>query len=131
MAGRTYRFFTGQPWYGFGYGLSYSSFRYSGLEVKRSAAGNGDLRVSARVKNDSARDGDEVVQLYVRAEGADSVLAELKGFERVHINAGQDRTVEFALGAEQIGNARSITVSVGGGQPGSGTQFVQTSARMR
>jgi beta-glucosidase len=118
MAGRTYRFFTGQPWYGFGYGLSYSTFRYSELKVKRAA--RGQLQISARVTNGSGRDGDEVVQLYLSTGGN----AALKGFRRVHVDAGQSRTVKFVLAPEEL--AGRITISVGGGQPVAGTQFVQT-----
>jgi beta-glucosidase len=126
MSGRTYRFFTGQPLYGFGYGLSYSTFRYSDLAVIPPTPDNRALRISARVTDDSPRDGDEVVQLYIGAGDPNSALPELKGFQRVHIEAGQDRIVQFAVNADQLVTASSITVSVGGGQPVSGTPFVQT-----
>ena len=66
MKGRTYRYFKGDALYGFGFGLSYSKFTYSGLRTQRNATG---AKVSARVKNDSTRDGDEVVQLYVSGAG--------------------------------------------------------------
>ena len=107
MAGRTYRFFTGQPLYGFGYGLSYSSFHYSELAV---AAAAGSLQIAARVTNDSSRDGEEVVQLYMGGE--------LKGFQRVQLAAGESRLVQFLV--NDIG---STTISVGGGQPVAGVQF--------
>ena len=126
MTGRTYRFFTDQPLYGFGYGLSYSTFRYSGLEVIPPTPETQVLRVLAHVTNRSPRDGDEVVQLYIGAEDQNSALPELKGFQRVHIEAGRDRTVQFVVNADQLAPAPSITVSVGGGQPVSGSQFVQT-----
>jgi beta-glucosidase len=122
MAGRTYRFFTGQPLYGFGYGLSYSTFRYSGLTVNPSDAGG--LDITAVVTNDSSVDGDEIVQLYIKAE--------LKGFQRLRVEAGQSRTVAFTLPPDAIQDAiqgaERITISVGGGQPAPGTQFVETSA---
>jgi beta-glucosidase len=80
MAGRTYRFFQGQPLYPFGYGLSYSTFRYSAPMVDQS-------RVAVRVTNTSPRDGDEVVQLYRHRR--------LAGFQRVHVPAGKTVIVEF------------------------------------
>jgi beta-glucosidase len=106
MTGRTYRYFTGQPLYGFGYGLSYSTFRYSHLEVLRGAGGA--MRVRVRVTNVSARDGDEVAQLY-----AGPALA---GFTRVHIAAGKNRVVEF-----QVPPGTSGRLRVGGGQPAAGS----------
>jgi beta-glucosidase len=116
MKQRTYRYFTGDALFGFGFGLSYSTFQYSDLRAERTAAG---ARVVARVKNTSAHDGDEVAQLYVRGGGlpADPVR-ELKGFQRVHLRAGEARDVEFTIGADALptGAAR-IGVSVGGGQP--------------
>ncbi len=66
MDGRTYRYFKGDPLWGFGYGLSYAKFAYSGLRTERTAKG---ARVSVRVKNDSPREGDEVVQLYLSGAG--------------------------------------------------------------
>src|SRR5262249_55232838 len=66
MAGRPYRFFQGQPLYRFGYGLSYSSFRYSRPTVSAPAGAGGAYQVSARVTNTSRRDGDEVAQVYLR-----------------------------------------------------------------
>ncbi len=67
MKGRTYRYFKGDRLYGFGFGLSYSKFQYSGLRTQRTATG---AQISVSVKNDSSRDGDEVVQLYVSGGGA-------------------------------------------------------------
>jgi len=105
MAGRTYRFFKGDPLYGFGFGLSYSKFQYSGLSAKRTSAG---ARVTAHVKNDSTREGDEVAQLYVNGE--------LRGFQRVHLLAGESRAVEFSLKKEDLPKGK-IRIAVGGGEP--------------
>ncbi len=108
MRGRTYRYFTGTPLYPFGYGLSYSQFQYSGLSIK----GN---RITARVKNVSSRDGDEVAQLYTApANSNDGLIRQLRDFERVHLKAGEARTLTFVLPAN-AGEIRNI--SVGGGQP--------------
>jgi beta-glucosidase len=103
MDGRTYRYFKGDPLYGFGFGLSYSTFEYSGLKESRAGTGG---RVSARVKNSSSREGDEVAQLYVGGE--------LRGFERIHLRPGETRTVEFTVTDLPKQKAR---ISVGGGQP--------------
>jgi beta-glucosidase len=114
MKGRTYRYFTGDALYGFGFGLSYSRFTYSGLRTQRNATG---AKVSVRVKNDSSRDGDEVVQLYVSgAGGADDPIRNLRGFERVHLRAGETREVEFTLGSADVPKEK-VKISVGGGQP--------------
>ncbi len=108
MKGRTYRYFTGDPLWGFGYGLSYAKFAYSGLKTQSGV-------ISARVKNDSKREGDEVVQLYVA--GA------LRGFERLHLRAGESREVRFRVD----GVARGAKISVGGGQPAAGVAHVDGS----
>src|ERR1035438_629663 len=68
MKGHTYRYFKGEPLYPFGYGLSYSTFAYSGLTAKRTAAG---AEVQATVKNTSSREGEEVVQLYIAGGSGD------------------------------------------------------------
>lgn len=114
MKGRTYRYFKGEPLYPFGYGLSYSRFAYSGLSVKRTPNG---AEISATVKNTSARDGDEVVQLYIGGgSGADAPIRSLRGFERIHLRAGESRKVSFTLAAGDLPKA-AVEVSVGGGQP--------------
>jgi beta-glucosidase len=110
MDGRTYRYFKGDALYGFGYGLSYSDFSYSNLKTKRMATG---AQVSAKVKNDSAREGDEVVQLYI-SPGAGDAIRQLRGFERVHLQPGETREVKFTV--EDMPKGK-VTVSVGGGQP--------------
>jgi beta-glucosidase len=114
MKGRTYRYFKGDALYGFGFGLSYSRFQYSGLKAQRNANG---AKVSVRVKNDSTREGDEVVQLYENgAGGADDPIRNLRGFQRVHLRAGEARDVEFTLGSADVPKDK-VTISVGGGQP--------------
>ena len=68
---RTYQYFDGEPLYPFGYGLSYTTFRYDELSVSLERAGSGrDISVSVRVENSGDRAGDEVVQLYVRADSS-------------------------------------------------------------
>jgi beta-glucosidase len=95
MQGRTYRFFKGEPLYPFGYGLSYTSFRYQNLEVIPGEP----IRVQVQVENSGGMGGDEVVQLYLqRADrNGEDPLWELNGFERVHLAAGETKTVSFTL----------------------------------
>ena len=100
MEGRTYRYFRGEPVYPFGFGLSYTRFEYSGLRVSRTAPRTADrLDVTVAVRNSGAREGDEVVQLYVRRAGAASPAAirTLRGFERVRLAAGEQKRVRFTL----------------------------------
>jgi len=114
MKGRTYRYFAGEPLYPFGFGLSYSSFAYSGLTARRTATG---AEIRATVRNTSARDGDEVVQLYLGGgseEGAP--IRSLRGFQRIHLRAGEGREVTFTLGPDGLPKS-TVEVSVGGGQP--------------
>jgi beta-glucosidase len=114
MKGRTYRYFKGDPLYTFGFGLSYSSFAYSGLSAKRTPKG---AEIRATVKNTSARDGDEVVQLYVGGgSGEDAPIRSLRGFQRIHLRAGESRQVSFTLGSGDLPKS-AVEVSVGGGQP--------------
>lgn len=112
MKGRTYRYFTGQPLFPFGYGLSYSTFRYS--NIKWNALPDGQFEITARVKNDSRRAGDEVSQLYAAAPNS---KPQLKGFIRTHFAAGQSRSVRFVLNGAGLEGG---VVTVGGGQPGRG-----------
>jgi len=98
-----------QPEYGavypFGYGLGYTSFEYSGFRVAAAeVAIDGSIEVSCSVRNAGARDGDEVVQLYVRDVQARLVrpVRELKGFRRVNLAGGQKKTVSFSLPVDML-----------------------------
>ena len=91
--------------YPFGYGLSYTTFSYS--DVKLSAnemAKNGSVTATVTVTNTGKRDADEVVQLYVHDLVASIArpVKELKGFERIHLTAGESKTVTFTIGADQL-----------------------------
>jgi beta-glucosidase len=100
MEGRTYRYFKGQPLYPFGYGLSYTRFTYSDLRLDRRTVGAEDrLHITAKVKNTGKRAGDEVVQLYVRPVNAphSRVVKELRGFQRLNLQPGEERTVSFDI----------------------------------
>jgi len=103
--GRTYMYFQGNPLYPFGYGLSYTTFRYSNLKTSAATLrASGEITVSVDVTNTGKRQGDEVVQLYVKHlnSGVERPIKELKGFRRVTLAPGQTRTVELPLKAETL-----------------------------
>lgn len=138
MANRTYRYFKGEPLFPFGYGLSYTKFRYSNPRVSsESIPADGSLTVSADVTNSGAMDSDEVVQLYLTHENVDgAALKELHGFQRIHLARGQSKTVTFSLrdrdlsvvdseGKRRIVKAE-IKAWIGGGQPAATTEKFAT-----
>lgn len=88
------------PLYPFGYGLSYTTFSYSNMKVSSSSVKkNQRITVSVDVENTGKRSGDEVVQLYIRDDVATVTrpVKELKGFNKISLNAGEKKTVEFIL----------------------------------
>jgi len=94
------------PLFPFGYGLSYTQFKITNLQVSaKSIRRNGKLIVSVEVENVGKRTGDEVVQLYIRNVAASITrpVKELKGFQRVTLQPGEKRRVEFLLTGEQLG----------------------------
>ena len=105
MSGRTYRFFSGKPLYPFGYGLSYTSFRLTELEAPKTLIKDtGDMEVSTSVANSGSRDGDEVLQLYLKAmtPPVRAPRKTLVGFQRVHLRVGERKTVSFKVKHEQF-----------------------------
>jgi beta-glucosidase len=123
MDGRTYRYFKGDALFGFGFGLSYAEFDYSQLRATRTATG---AQISVRIKNKSGRDGDEVAQLYLAGDGAAAgAIRQLRGFQRVHLKAGETRTIQFTVPAEDLPRAK-VRISVGGGQPVAGVTHLET-----
>lgn len=105
MAGRTYRYFEGNPLYAFGHGLSYTRFTYAGLRTSRDVlAASDSITVSVDVTNTGARAGDEVVQLYVvhpQSSVPRSRLA-LRGFTRISLAPGETKRVDFSLTASDV-----------------------------
>jgi beta-glucosidase len=132
MNGRTYRYFTEQPLYPFGYGLSFSSFTYSDAKITPDQVVAGrEVTASVHVTNTSSIPGDEVVELYVSRPGVDGApIRALAGFERIHLAASASQTVTFALGDRELSTVDEngvrrivpgqIEVWIGGGQPVSG-----------
>ena len=103
--GRTYMYMKSKPLYPFGYGLSYTTFKYGPVQCDaETLAKDGSVACTVDVTNTGARDGDEVVQMYVRHLGSkvERPIKELKGFERVSIPHGQTRTVRFNLRAKDL-----------------------------
>jgi beta-glucosidase len=103
--GDDYLDLTGQPLFPFGFGLSYATFAYSGLRIEPAEMpSSGTTTVRCTVKNTGTRAGDEIVQLYVRDELASVArpVMELKGFQRVHLDAGEERPLAFEVGPEQL-----------------------------
>ena len=129
MQGRTYRYFKGTPLYSFGYGLSYTTFEYSNLQVGNLVTTQSPITVKVDVKNSGKVDGDEVVQLYVSNKTAKSEVAivALKGFQRVSLKKGEQKSVAFTLNPEDFsitnGDALQVTepgtfeIAVGGAVP--------------
>ena len=107
MKGRTYRYFEGEPLYPFGYGLSYTAFTYRNLQAPDEAPAGSPVKVSVEVENSGQRDGEDVVELYVKHPG---VVRELLGFERVPLRAGEKKTVEFTVARAAAGE---ISFAVG------------------
>jgi beta-glucosidase len=128
MKDRTYKYFSGKPLYGFGYGLSYTTFAYSNLKLPGEVKAGDPATVTVEVKNTGSIAGDEVVQLYLtQPKGFETPLRKLAGFKRVRVGPGESQTVSVTVGPRPLGqvNAKGdlvilpgqYTVSVGGAQP--------------
>ena len=130
MKGRTYRYFEGEPLWPFGFGLSYTTFRYSNLVLPDSPINAGDpLNASVTVTNTGKVAGDEVVQLYLKFPAAPGAPRRaLRGFQRIHLQPGASQKVDFHLNSRDLSMVTDLgdiivaqgeyTVSLGGGQPG-------------
>ena len=98
--GRTYMYAKDKPLYPFGYGLSYTTFTYEGLNLSApSVAADGKIQVAVKVKNTGTRASDEVVEMYVQHLGSmvERPKLELKGFQRVRIGPGAEKEVTLEL----------------------------------
>ncbi|HLQ77677.1 MAG TPA: fibronectin type III-like domain-contianing protein, partial [Terriglobia bacterium] len=137
MKGKTYRFFTGEPLFTFGYGLSYTTFGYANLVLPKQISVGDSVKVSVDVTNTGKRDGEEVVQLYVKGRAtAGEPIRSLEGFQRIALKANQKKTVEFTLKPEQVSHVVAdgrrlidpgiMEISVGGQQPIAGASNVLT-----
>ena len=129
MRGRTYRYFDKKALFPFGYGLSYTTFRYGKLKMPARLERGKNLTVEVEVTNTGKCDGDEVVQLYVTHHTTDYTvpLCALKEMKRIHLKRNETRKLQFELPVESLqvvsgeGTAlqvpETLSVFVGGGQP--------------
>ena len=128
LKGRTYRYFTGKPLWGFGYGLSYSTFKYSPVKLSVETLKAGDpLTATVTVTNSSAVAGDEVVEAYVKTPQTGGPIHSLAGFQRVHIGAGESKEVAITIDPRSLsavddkGNRSILTgkylLTIGAAQP--------------
>ncbi len=130
MKGKTYRFFTLEPLYPFGYGLSFTTFSYSSLELPEKAAAGDKVKIKVTVTNTGKIAGDEVVELYLKDEKATTPrpVRQLEGFSRINLKPGESKVVEFDLEPRQFSIINNkdkrviepgyFTVYIGGKQPG-------------
>ena len=138
MQGRTYRYFDGKPLYGFGYGLSYTTFAYRDLKLSANQLKAGDaLNVEVDVSNTGKAAGDEVAELYLskNADAPAHLIRALRGFERVHLEVGQTKHVTFTLTPRDLSLVTdqgdhavlpgTYKIFVGSNQPGEGVQGAQ------
>ncbi|MCL2411160.1 MAG: glycoside hydrolase family 3 C-terminal domain-containing protein [Treponema sp.] len=110
MKGRTYRYMTEKPLYPFGFGLSYTTFKFDSIELSSPSISDGEtVKVSVNVTNTGKRDADEVVQIYVTKDnrGENDPLSSLRAFSRVTIPAGKTVTVDFELSAKAFETVNS------------------------
>lgn len=137
MAGRTYRYFDGEPLYPFGYGMSYTTFRYKNLNVPVEAQTGDSVKVSVEVSNVGKMVGEEVVQLYLSHRGiaAEAPSCALKKFEKVLLKPGERRVVTFVLSPREMAyvdkagdireDAGTIEVVAGGVCPSASQRFTK------
>lgn len=134
MNNRTYRYFKGTPLYGFGHGLSYTTFQYDQLQTPPVSLTGKVIKVAVRVTNTGQREGEEVVQLYTshQNKNGNTALRALKGFQRISLKEGESKTVQFELKPQDLyevddnGKLKmtpgKVLISVGGGQPNAQTR---------
>jgi beta-glucosidase len=130
MKGRTYKYFTGEPLFPFGFGLSYTSFKYGNLKIPSTVRSGENAVVSVEVRNSGKKAGEEVVQLYIRdlKASAPVPIRSLVGFRRIFLKQGEKKTVTFTLEPRALslidGKFRRVVepgefeITVGGKQPG-------------
>lgn len=130
MAHRTYRYFDGEVLFPFGFGLTYATFSYGQLQLQKETLQSGDpLTATVTVTNTGKVSGDEVAQLYLSFPDLPGAPRRaLRSFQRVHLNPGESRTLQFTLNEHDLGtvtqtgtsqvSAGRYTLTIGGGQPG-------------
>jgi beta-glucosidase len=105
MKGRTYRYMSAEPMYPFGFGLSYTNFQYADLKISSNKIKkNQSVELTVKVSNTGKFESDEVVQLYISDVKASTStpLYALKGFQRIHLKAGESTVVKFMINPEML-----------------------------
>jgi beta-glucosidase len=104
MTNRTYRYFNGEALYPFGFGISYTNFKYSNLKLsKQTVSKDQGVNVEVTVTNTGKMKGDEVVQLYINHQGIGyAPISALKGFKRITLNPGESQKVNFTISPDLI-----------------------------
>jgi beta-glucosidase len=130
MKGRTYRYFIGEPLYPFGFGLSYTTFSYSDLQIPKEIEAGKEVTATVKVTNTGNRAGEEVVQFYLTDEKASTPrpIRQLAGFDRISLQSDESKVVTFTIAPRQLSLINDkeqrviepgyFTVTVGGKQPG-------------
>ncbi|OIP85007.1 MAG: glucan 1,4-alpha-glucosidase [Porphyromonadaceae bacterium CG2_30_38_12] len=108
MKGRTYRYFDGKPQYGFGYGLSYTKFKYSNLQLSKNELDKNGFDVKFDITNTGSIYGHEVCQLYLQQKGSKAIS--LQGFERVNLAKGETKTITMSITPEKLEDMTGQTV---------------------
>jgi beta-glucosidase len=140
MDNRTYRYFKGKPLYVFGYGLSYTTFKYDQLKMPSTLTAGKKMSVSVRITNAGSRDGEEVAELYVSHpnQKVKTAIRALKGFKRIFVKAGESKVTSFELSPRDLSVVGSdgilknlpgkVLISVGGSQPDEQTKAAKKTA---
>jgi beta-glucosidase len=147
MEGRTYRYFKGEPLYPFGYGLSYTKFKYSNLQITSPKLQIGeDQLISVDIENIGEIAGDEIVQVYLSKSSPNLKLPirELQGFKKITLKKGEKTTVSFNLTpknffyvneeGKRIIKPGIVQLSVGGCVPGfsdNGINLIESSFELQ
>jgi beta-glucosidase len=129
MKGKTYRYFKGEPLYEFGYGLSYTTFKYSNFQLPENINTGEDFTLKVDVENTGVLKGEEVIQLYIQNPNADELNPHktLAAFERVLFAPGEKKTITLKVSKEQLSAVNDkgqkvispgkYNISIGGSQP--------------
>jgi beta-glucosidase len=129
MKGRTYRYFSGEPLYPFGYGLSYTTFAFNNLKFAKDVlSANDDLSASVEVTNTGRAAGDVIVQLYLSRPGVEGApVRSLAGLQRLSLNPGENKSVSIQVPNRNLSVITSdgtrkivpgdLQIWVGDGQP--------------
>lgn len=129
MDNKTYRYFKETPLYGFGYGLSYTSFKYSDLKIPSVIKKGQSVSISVKITNTGKIEGEEVAQLYITNQNTEikSPIKSLKGFERLNLKPNESATVSFNLSPEDLSFVAEdgilkqykgkVQIAIGGCQP--------------